>query len=667
MANQENSVMLHIGGDSSGAKKAINDVNQELAKSQKKVLAESAKSGRAAGDAYGRANAQATEKWLKVVENSLRQHGGRLGSIAANMIGHYDRISKARDASMRATSTGGGGGGGGAGSAAGTAALAAGAAAGTSAGVRNKWINRMLFGKNNNPNKGFGENIFDRIGFIANRRRQRDIDGIMSSDRAGRVLEAQAIKRGSTGLWSDIMYQSRVPYQGSVLASAWQKSGGMRGVIGEGIKGAGSLALRALPAVGVGLGAAAASIGGAAAGLSYMAGRAKENANTRAQINDAKDLIAEIEKIKDPTQQAEKAIELLGKDGQKAFRELKKNVKELESSLGSTGLQNAFDKAASVWGNAKDKIAATLEPLANAFGNMINTIMTKWTGMSDEMVEESRRTQAIIERNQKKIDAINAKAIEKQKEKEKYDESLKKEIKAEKDKATENERDGISLDKQKEELTSIVGLLEKKNRSLEEEFSYRKAINELAAVDKELNKQSADAAKDRLDTIRKEYDLAQQKQRAIEDQSRYSISDLAQTNSRAGGAARDVLALENAAKESRLTGNHGRAEQLINRANTIRSNLGMAGIITSSEYGDNHPITSPQSVVSLSPAERMRRQIMSSEAVLRYGDRARYGELKRQGLELQRQQLSGRKEFKSIEQIIMENGGKMPVQAFNSK
>ena len=506
-------VQVLIGGDASQAKKVIKEVEGELKASQARQRSTAATTGAQTGDAYGRAYNRAQDRWLKVAEDGFRKYGGTVGGILGDILGQFDKIGKAREATDRLRQVGGGVGGRVAGEAAGefggsllgqAGATAVGAGVGAAAAPtirkgRSK-ISKLLFGKES-PNVGFGENIFDRISLIANRRRMADIRSIIRDESLGenriflaRNLLNQNRKTGLGKLISDLSYQSSEPRVGSVLSSALDKSRGLRGVAGEAAGAAGTLLKAGIRPLALGAGVTVAVAGAAAMALKSLAAKSKENAETRKQIELSKELIKEIDNIQDPAKKTAEILRQFGADGQQKFRDLKQEVSDLQAKLGSEDWQNAADKAAYAWKAIKDTFSDyVFTPISNGFGKLANYVTGFISGMDNEMVESARKTELNILKNQRRIDQLREKNAQLDKEKETKRLKLLEDIDKERDKTSQLLRDEIPLLNQQFELETIIyNLSIKKNKSLEDEYNYRKAINELIVVDNKMKKENAD-------------------------------------------------------------------------------------------------------------------------------------------------------------------------------
>lgn len=90
-------VQLIIGGDSSQAVKALQDVTKQIDNNVKHA----GNTGKQTGDAYGRGFAQAQDRWLRVAEMGLRKFG--LGPVA-NLVRDFQYISRAMESTKRFTS-----------------------------------------------------------------------------------------------------------------------------------------------------------------------------------------------------------------------------------------------------------------------------------------------------------------------------------------------------------------------------------------------------------------------------------------------------------------------------------------------------------------------------------------------------------------------------------
>lgn len=690
-------VQVLIGGNAEGAKKVIREVEEEMKASQRRMKDSSVSVGRDAGDKMGRAFATAQDRWLRVAESGFRRYGGRIGSYVADIIGQFDKISKAREATNNLSRVSGGGGGGGASA----AEIAAGSAIGSAAargGIRNR-INRfgtgiynLAFGSRR-PNKGFGESIFDRVRTIASRRRSadaRDLIGDMDEPdrvkRAGELL-AQNRRGGIRGLIGDLAYQSRVPKVGSVLQSALSKSGGVRGAAGEMLGGVARTGLgigrMAFAPIGVG----ALALGGAAiAGGAALYNKGKENRETRKKLLDSEDLVKEIDAIKDPVKKAQKILEEFGENGAGRFRELKEETKSLRESLGSSDWANAAEKIVVGWESITNWLSGIFSPLIKQIGKEINELASMWTGMSDEMVEESQRIEASINRNRRKADKILEDRAKKEKkaveDKKKYTEGLQKELAAEEAEAAELVKEKISLEQQYVELQQIIfGLSEKKNRSLEEEVMLKKANNEFTKVNSKLEEQRAKDSEKAADAAAKE---AQARER-ISDRSKLGVGDLAKKNTPAGRAAAQVESLEEQAQNARAAGNIGLADRLTGQANNIRGKLGAAGIIKSGEFGDEFPSMPEQSPLTaeqllstsnqgygyMQSQQRQKQADAYSQqgAILKYGNRLGPVGAQLQAAAKKRQaEIAGKaaQKGRGINEYFIENG-RLPVEPFNGK
>lgn len=679
-------VQVLIGGNAEQAKKVIKEVEDSMKASQQRMKAQSTNVGKDMGDQMGKAFSQAQDKWLKVAEGSLRQYGGRVGRVIADIIGQFDRIGKARDASRRLSNLGGQG------TPTNTGLSAVEIAAATAAGSslangggqaigrtvksvvkRGKFAGLPLFGSTSKQQ--FAERTraygLDRGLSFLRAHPHDDVNTIPDSETLGSYKDFRKhFYDSKTGKGVQGLREAMRPRMMDKIMARSMMPVGIKGAIG-GLAG--------------GIGIGAGIIGAGIAGIGALASKAKENAETRKQINEAKELIDTIESIQDPVKQTQRVIEEFGENGLEKFRELKDSTKELQESLGSEGWQNAADKAAVAWMNIKDTFSSIIDPIIEGAGKLVNGVMSYITGMTDEMVEESRRVEASIQKNIRLAQQIKEKRASAEKkadeEKKKRDEELLKAIQREKEETNSLLRDQIDLEQQKVDLENITAQLgEKKNRTLEEEYNYRKAINELIKVDSKLNEKRAKDLEDAQRAAEKEAEARER----IADRSKLGISELAEKNTGAGRAASQVQSLEEAAKNARANGNNRLADRLSSQANALRGKLGAAGIIKSSEFGDEYPTdgmeAGPLSAEQLLETSRkgygwiqgQQKQKSSDDyllqgAVSKFGNRLGPSGMKLQDLARARQaELEGRKAKRGLNEFFIENGY-VPMKAKNAK
>lgn len=656
MANIIEKVQVLIGGNADQAKKVIKEVEDTLKQSQDRMKANSVRVGKDSGEQVGRAYAQAQDKWLKVAEDGLRRYGGRVGAMAANIIAQFDKISKARESSTNARD-----------------------------------IERRSIQQVERNVVGTTTQIAAETGatYAATRKAVKPLENRFATTSTINVkgvgnvpiIEAEGLSGTDMDAFNRTLrgrYNQLRP-RGFFRMPTMEDLG----------KTYGTTIPRAIGAGVVGVGLGVATIGAAVAGISALATKAKENAETRKQIELNNEYIESINEIKDPIQRTKKILEEFGNDGIAKFNQLKDSTKELQKSLGSEEWQSAADKAKSAMDSITNFFAPAWDSIVLYSGKAINSIMQYISGVSEEMVKEERQIIATTEKLKRKTDEIlekRAKAEKKiEEDRKKRNEDLLRDIQREKDESSQLMRDKIDLIQQEKELQQIVNdLASKKKRTLEEEYNLHKATNELTKVSLKVSEQKAKAAEDAADALMKQLEAEKQLNEKIVDRNKLSLSELADANTPAGRAAAQVNLLETQAKQATAAGRFDVADRITRSANRIRNELGSAGFLKSSEYGEEFPsnnLVTPAPTYRdiqaaqlkrmddalLNQSKRMGDALLNQSAVSQYGSRLGPIGLQMQQMARERNnQMNENANKKGIDTFFVENGY-LPMKARNAK
>jgi hypothetical protein len=548
-------IQLIIGGDAKQAEKVLNEVNQHL-----QDTATNAKTqGKNTGDKFGQEMARAQDRWLKVLQTGLRQYGGAWGRVLAGVIEQFEKVDKAIAATNKAAATA---------NAVGAAtpnrrgAVAsevvaetgghiAGTAAGSAAGIG-------LYNKRNS--------LFDVI-------RQRK--------------EANQLA---------LAFGHKPPNPGAIETTL---EFAMRGLKKGGSKALG-LAAR-LPMGVLGMLGGGAIAGATLGGLSKLASGSDEREAIAKQIEITRELVREIEKIKDPVAKTKAIIKEFGEDGQAAYRAAANAVKEYDKA------QTDGEKAMRVFGYTARTVINTMKEWVTDGASWIARVTgisfafrkigegalwaaEKITGITPEMVKSIAEGEALTERLEKKLDDKRKERIKKteqdredaKKKAEKDAEELKK-SQEEYTKAVEESKfeqasvaDKIKLARQKQTELTIEILRSKKGT---------KEHNELLIQQVKLNQQVVELQKEQ----------AEERAKAAVDQgdkSRLSLDDLSSMDAKTKRQienqkkAQQIQKLEADAQLAVADNNRIVAEKLLAEAQKLRRELGQLGVLKSSEFNN---------------------------------------------------------------------------------
>jgi hypothetical protein len=661
-------VQILIGGDATQAKKVIKEVENEMRASQVRQRSTAAKAGSEVGESYGRAFNRAQDRWLKTAEDGFRRYGGRVGGIIANVIGMYDKFDK----SVKSTRE--------LGSQSAQSAAAKGAV-----------------GNNISTAELVASSV---IGSSLSMGKHKKIVGVRrSSFKPLQTINGFAVLPMSVAeqeLFSRAMYAQDAMSPAELSAYDILKQNQLKGnkrmrVRQPSIARQARKAVKKIPVLGMDIapvarfvgGTAGALVGGTAAAVMgvVMAFKALGSVydviiEKEKRYASNKDLIDSIEKLGNTTDKTREILKQFGKDGLEAYRKLQeeqiklgREVEDdkkwrsmsLNAKITTDAISGWFGK---LWGGIKYGAASSFNFFAKAFG------------VSKEIGDQIAEREADITRMQRLADKQKVDRVQKEDEDKKAKEEL--DDLRWKEKADELKENELKI------AVDLLKLKKDQSKEIKDQLNYEKAKAELdALVEKRSEKEreakeriataaerAADAAEREVEAKKREltrdYEESVRNQRTIEDKSRYTISDLADTNSVAGNAAKNIQSLEGQAKQARLNGNHRLAERLIGQANTIRGQLGAAGITQSGEYGEDFPLAKSAPTRALTPAERMQEALMMSPGILKYGDRAGYGALKVKGLSRLSEMQSGKKPVKTLDEYLAENGY-IPVKPKNGK
>ena len=536
-------VQVLIGGDASQAKKVIKEVEGELKASQARQRSTAATTGAQTGDAYGRAYNRAQDRWLKVAEDGFRKYGGTVGGILGDILGQFDKIGKAREATDVLRRAGRGAGGGVAGEAAGefggTLLGQAGATA-VGAGVG------ANIGKLSAGAKGFISKATPYASELGN--------VLFTSNREKKVADFIARKLKAQTQFTDMFLAGEASFRdlfddggrnmslfpeylkAKLIAGASRTSAGQKmflpSVAGLGkpeASGIGSL----LTAGKVGLGLSAKPAIALTAGITSAVLALRTLSKSFDELNEKQNLVAKnksiIDTINSIGNSAERSAEIIkrfGEEGQTAFNKLIQENRTLEQELrDNKGLMTYGAQAKLVFDGIADRISLIREGIADMtgaqsfktgfwsglkelIGSNLNNLQTKaqtfgpvmgilkrfgFEGASTQDAEDIIAGNKAVAEGEEALIQKRKKLFEINKERKQFEEKLKD--------LQEDEKPLI--DQIKNVQTDIKNIMVEKNRLSKDSVEYKKLENKQLAEQIKLtelfNKKKADDVKAKED------------------------------------------------------------------------------------------------------------------------------------------------------------------------
>lgn len=564
-------VKYSFKGDASGLKAASNQAKAILTDVEN--TAES--TGRKSGDKLGREMAKAQDRWMKVIQQGLRQYFGAIGGMAANALEMLDKVGKAREATRNVaelTHTGkstvqreivqesGGL----------LADVAAtGGAAATGAHVGNRTGNN---------------NIEQRAKAIEDSLKKDKVGGNLARSAAATLAAGEAGKN----VPSIKVKPELLDFEKSQILNWAKKQAPM---FTKAFSFLGGLIPRAIltPILG-GIGAIIAGIGAAIVPFAIGARGADKDEEMAKKMASIRQLREEIEAIQDPTQKTQAILKELGADGQAEYRKLTEELNKYNQEQANTGenirtfqilskaVMETLGDGVTAVGNgfkwALDKAAGFFNFLAGVSDNDI----------SKELADGIVDTAAQAERLQKKLDAKKAERATKA---EKDKEAATK--KAEKD-AEEAQKLAEQYTKELEESNyEQASLADKIAITANEQRKLADAISKAKKDTKEHNQ----LLLDQLKLSERMVELEKEKNReavAKGDRGRLSLAELASMEGKTEAQnkninkAKEVQRLEKEAELAMAGNDRINADKFRKQAEKLRTELGMAGILRSEDY-----------------------------------------------------------------------------------
>lgn len=573
-------VQVLIGGDASQAKKVIREVESELKASQARQRRSAASTGAQTGEAYGRAFSRAQDKWLKVAESALSRYGGRIGQVLAGVIGQYDKVGKAMEASSELRGGKGG-----------ALQTAGGSLLGSTIGSYVGTNGTMAYLKR--KQRQFGDRA------LLHRFARRELDPNKSFFEESQRIEKKLVSAHTKVNVASFFVQNA----GAILK--WSAAIGVASVV----------------------------VTGFIKTLSMLANTYKELAEKQSLATKNDVLINSINAIGNSAERTAEILRRFGENGKEAFAKLieenRKLNQELQDKKGlmayglqanlvfdgiSERLQSIREGIASVtgfnsfkqgfWSGTKEVAGAGMNLMQKGFKYSPVGFLLKQFGFEAASKEDAEGVLESEKQANLKVAQGNAyiAAREKQKQKDKEDiERLSEEKKNINERIKEEKEEELSIDEQIENV--------------------QKAIKDIKDKKNLLDRKSVDYAKLEVDENQKMLKLTQlrnketeerrkehERIRKLQDRDKYSISELSKAegvNPRAVNAAKRIEQLEENAKRANANGNSDLADNLRNEANILRNQLGESGAIQSDEFGvDFKGEYRPKSVADLISYER---------------------------------------------------------------
>jgi hypothetical protein len=459
MADYQQKIELLIGGNSTEAVEALQKAQDKAKQVANDVPAKMGKSGKDAGEKFGRELFTSQKKWLDASASLLNQYGGRVGRILGGLLSQYGRLRDAQLTSQRlsermAAEAGG--------SALGKGvATAAGSAAGSFFGAK----------------KGAAGGAYKATAEII-----RELQPLMS------LPEPPKRKQLPPGFRADdqgLMFDRRLINEPQQVISKQAPP-----VIANATRFSGVLATLGKVAGSVGLvlgGTLAVAIGAVAATFAIGAIRAKQF-RKEVESYKTKILVEEINSIGDSVERTAAILQALGKDGQAKFIEMEKEVEKLNRKLKDSSGWRQFSTLASLAaGTMKDQLKSYGVTLLNIFtflpkkiGNAILNVSAKIWGINKDLVNNLVEGEARVAMLQAKLDQKRIERAEREK-------GLTEQIANEKEKLA-NE---LLSDESKLHIVSlqIQKLNEAKVKSKEQELILARLLTEQLQLQKTIEEQ----------------------------------------------------------------------------------------------------------------------------------------------------------------------------------
>lgn len=526
-------IQLIIDGNNTKANKALQETRDNIQQLPK----EAAVQGKATGDKFGQEMARAQDRWMKVGQGFLRQYFGVWGAGLANVLEHYDKIGKAIESTKKASTLRDV-----------TGAAAGGAAAGRVASHASGDV--------------VGEVAGSAIGSGA---------GVLGAPVA-RSKWIQTIEQRKYANQMALGFGRKPPNPGAIETTLE--------FLGKGIK---NIGLK----TGIGAGAILAGLG-AITGIAARS--AKKNEEREAEIASIRQLVKELEKIKDPIEKTKAIIKELGNDGQAEYRKLTEELKKYktEQDTSTQSIRDFQAVALDLWeaiegaGRAvgrffRDVATGTLDTFSQASNGILKMFGIESTARLRKEIKEG---EAISERLQKKLDQKRVERVKKDEEERKAaDKALEDLVDAQDDYTDAVEKTAFA----NADNVKQVELLKKK----QQEYSQALMWTERGTI--QFNK----LLKDQL-SLQQDIKAAKKEanQEAITkgDQKRLSLNELAGLTGKTASQianikkAQQILKLEDDLKNLIAGGDQFNAEKLRKQSQQLRRELGQSGVLQSSDF-----------------------------------------------------------------------------------
>lgn len=558
MDELQKKIQLIIGGDAKKAEDVLKEVNKSIANTGKQA----AKHGRDVGDKFGHAMERAQDRWLKVAQDGFRRYFGSIGGYIADALEQYEKFDKAVNASNRVKQIRG--------TLSGAPSVRSQVAAQTTSGAVTNAL-KSAERQEANSTFGFGEQV------AANSL------GAGGAAFAGGVAHSSWLQRTK-----NLANERKSANQMALAFGHTPPNPGRLQTYAEAaLAGLSKVGRIPLSAIGFGAGAIGAGLLGGI-GLNALAARGEGDRQSKEkELAGYKQLIAEINKAKTPADRTKAILKELGENGVAQFDKIKEAVQKADEELQkSPNYFRTFQFASkmaftSIADYAKTAASAIIMP----FGIAFQWLVTKATGITPKFVKDFAEGIAMTDRLTKKLEERKIEALKKREAEEKaYEEDLLDTVDAQ-DAYTQAVKDSkyeFSV------LDDKVAILQKRQKEYSEALMF---AGDQTRIQNKLLKEQVELEND-VKRLKKE-----QAQVAIEkgDKQRLSLSELA--TMKASNAAQlknikkaqEIQSLEEKARNSVAGGDFINATKNFGKAQALRRQLGVAGILQSGEFTPPDP------------------------------------------------------------------------------